>query len=153
MRTIQNKGRIFLFKALLTIYVLFFLFVFVYKYLWMPDTSKIWLWAAVLPILAFLATLSNWPVHFHALSTDDGVLIQTRKLFFKKEKSLVINKANFDGFYDTGHRFLGLKVLDEKDQLRKHKIKVSWISLKDLRALEQKLNEINPYAKRKDLEG
>lgn len=146
MKDISNKGRVNRFKYLLYFYGLFVVFIFVYKYIIAPDLPKLILLVAFAPIFGFVSSFINWPVYVRATETDEGLAINTQKLFSKKQKSLYVNKYNFDSYFETDHLHIGLNVLDENDKLKKRKIKVSWMRLKDLRALEEKLKEINPYA-------
>lgn len=146
MKDISNKGKVNRFKYLLYFYGLFIVFIFVYKYIIAPTTPAIVLLAGLAPIFGFMSSLVNWPIYLHAVEAQDGMVINTRKLFSKKQSSLLITKYNFDSYFETDHLHIGLNLLDEDDQLIKHKIKVSWLRIKDLRALEDKLREINPYA-------
>lgn len=146
MKDISNKGRVNRFKYLLYFYGLFVVFIFVYKYIIAPDLPKLILLVAFAPIFGFVSSFINWPVYVRATETDDGLAINTQKLFSQKQKSLYVNKYNFDSYFETDHLHIGLNVLNENDKLKKHRIKVSWMRLKDLRALEEKLKEINPYA-------
>ncbi|WP_286756355.1 hypothetical protein [Roseivirga sp. UBA838] len=146
MKDINNKGRVNRFKYLLYFYGLFVLFMFVYTFIIAPDLPRLILLAAFAPLFGFMSSFVNWPVYVHATEADGGVVINTQKLFSKKRNSLVVTKYNFDSYFETDHLHIGLNVLDEEEKLRKHRIKVSWLGLKDLRALEEKLKEINPYA-------
>ena len=146
MKDINNKGKVNRFKFLLYFYGLFIVFIFVYKFLIAPDTPSILLLAAFAPIFGFMSSIVNWPIYLHAVEAEDGMLINTRKLFSKKQHSLMVTKYNFDSYYETDHLHIGLNLLDKDDKMQQHKIKVSWLRLKDLRALEEKLRDINPYA-------
>lgn len=146
MKDIDNRGRINRFKYLLYFYGLFVLVVFVYKFILAPELPTLFLLAAFAPIFGFISYLMNWPVHLQATELEEGLMIKTKPLFSNQSKSVLLNKYNFDSYFETDHLHIGLQVLDEKDRLKKHKIKVSWMRLKDLRALEEKLREINPYA-------
>jgi len=146
MKDIDNRGRVNRFKYLLYFYGLFVLVIFGYKFIIAPELPNLILLAAFAPIFGFMSSIVNWPVHLQATEVNDGLLIKTKRLFSKKQKNLMVNKYNFDSYYETDHLHIGLNVLDEKDHMQKHKIKVSWMRLKDLRALEEKLREINPYA-------
>lgn len=146
MKDIDNKGRVNRFKYLLYFYGLFVAVIFIYKFIFAPELPNLILLAAFAPIFGFTSSIINWPVHLQATEVEEGVMIKTKKLFSKKSKSLILTKYNFDSYYETDHLHIGLQVLDDQDKLRKHKLKVSWIKLKDLRALEEKLREINPYA-------
>ena len=77
---------------------------------------------------------------------EGGMVVNSQKLFSKKQDSLLITKFNFDSYFETDHLHIGLNMLDEEEKMKQHKIKVSWMKLKDLRALEDKLREINPLA-------
>lgn len=131
---------------MLYVYGLFVLVIFVYKFIFAPELPNLILLVALVPILGFLSSLVNWPVYLQTTEVNDGLLIKTKRLFTSKQKSLLLNKYNFDSYFETDHLHIGLNVLDDKEQMQKHKIKVSWMRLKDLRALEEKLREINPYA-------
>lgn len=146
MKDINNKGRVNRFKYLLYFYWLFVVFMFIYKFIIAPDLPNLILIAAFAPIFGFMSSFVDWPVYVLAAEAQDGLVINTQKLFSKKQKSLLINKYNFDSYFEIDHLHIGLNVLDENDKLTKHRIKVSWMRLKDLRALEEKLKEINPYA-------
>jgi len=146
MKDINNKGRVNRFKFLLYFYGLFVVFMFVYKFIIAPDLPNLILLAAFAPLFGFMSSFVNWPVYVHAAEADGGMVINSQKLFSKKQNSLLITKYNFDSYFETDHLHIGLNVLDEDDKLKKHRIKVSWMRLKDLRALEEKLKEINPYA-------
>lgn len=146
MKDIDNRARVNRFKYLLYVYGLFVIAVFIYKFILAPELPNLFLLAAFAPLFGFVSSLLNWPVHLLVTEVEEGVLIKTKALFASKSRSLLINKYNFDSYYETDHLHIGLQVLDEKDRLKKHKIKVSWMRLKDLRALEEKLREINPYA-------
>ncbi|HEY9117110.1 MAG TPA: hypothetical protein VIN11_04740 [Roseivirga sp.] len=146
MKDISNKGRVNRFKYLLYFYGLFVVFMFIYKFIIAPELPNLILIAAFAPIFGFMSSFVNWPVYVLAAEAQDGLVINTQKLFSKKQKSLLITKYNFDSYFETDHLHIGLNVLDENDKLKKHRIKVSWMRLKDLRALEEKLKEINPYA-------
>ena len=99
------------------------------------------------PIFGFMSSIVNWPVYTQVVPAEkNGILIITRKLFKKEQQSLLVNRFNFDSYYETDHLHLGLNILDEDDNMIKHKIKVSWLKLKDLRAFEEMLKEINPHA-------
>ena len=93
-----------------------------------------------------MSSFVNWPVYIHASEAEGGMVVNSRRLFSKHQKSLLINKYNFDSYFETDHLHIGLNLLDEEENMKQHKIKVSWMRLKDLRALEEKLREINPYA-------
>lgn len=146
MKDINNKGRVNRFKYLLYFYGLFVVFMFIYKFIIAPDLPNLILIAAFAPIFGFMSSFVNWLVYVLAAEAQDGLVTNTQKLFSKKQKSLLITKYNFDSYFQTDHLHIGLNVLDENDKLTKHRIKVSWMRLKDLRALEEKLKEINPYA-------
>lgn len=73
-------------------------------------------------------------------------MVNSQRLFSKKQTSLLITKFNFDSYFETDHLHIGLNILDEEEKMQQHKVKVSWMKLKDLRALEDKLREINPHA-------
>jgi len=146
MKDIDNRGRVNRFKYLLYFYGLFVLVIFVYKFIFAPELPNLILLAAFVPIFGFISSLVNWPVYLQTTEVNDGLLIKTKSLFSSKQNSLLINKYNFDSYFETDHLHIGLNVLDDKEQMQKHKIKVSWMRLKDLRALEEKLREINPYA-------
>jgi hypothetical protein len=118
----------------------------VYRYIIAPDITGFILLVAFAPIFGFMSSIVNWPVYLTAIETENGVVVNIQKLFSKMEKSILINKYNFDSYFETDHLHIGLNILDSQDQMVKHKIKVSWLRIKDLRALEDKLKEINPYA-------
>ena len=146
MKEINNKGRVNRFKYLLYFYGLFVVFMFIYKFIIAPELPNLILIAAFAPIFGFMSSFVNWPVYVLAAEAQDGLVINTQKLFSKKQSSLLITKYNFDSYFETDHLHIGLNVLDENDKMKKHRIKVSWMRLKDLRSLEEKLKEINPYA-------
>lgn len=146
MKDIDNRGRVNRFKFLLYFYGLFVLVIFAYKFIFAPELPNLILLAAFAPIFGFMSSIVNWPVYLQTTEVNDGLLIKTKRLFSSKQNSLLINKYNFDSYYETDHLHIGLNVLDDNEQMQKHKIKVSWMRLKDLRALEEKLREINPYA-------
>jgi hypothetical protein len=146
MKDIDNRGRVNRFKFLLYFYGLFVLVIFAYKFIIAPELPNLILLAAFAPIFGFISSIVNWPVYLQATEINDGLLIKTKALFSSKQNSLLINKYNFDSYFETDHLHIGLNVLDDKEQMQKYKIKVSWMRLKDLRALEEKLREINPYA-------
>ena len=146
MKVIDNRGRVNRFKYLLYFYLLFVLAILFYKFILAPETPSLLLLTAIVPIFGFASSFINWPVHLQVTEVNEGIMIKTKPLFASKSKSLLVDKYNFDSYFDTDHLHIGLKVLDEHQQLKKHKIKVSWMRLKDLRALEDKLREINPYA-------
>lgn len=146
MKDIDNRGRVNRFKFLLYFYIIFVLVVFVYKFIIAPELPGLFLLAAFAPLFGFMSSLINWPVHLQITEIEEGILIKTKPLFAGKSKSVLLNKYNFDSYFETDHLHIGLQVLDEQDKLKKHKIKVSWMRLKDLRAFEDKLREINPYA-------
>ena len=146
MKDIDNRGRVNRFKYLLYFYGLFVLVIFAYKFIFAPELPNLILLAAFAPIFGFMSSIVNWPVYLQTTEVNDGLLIKTKRLFSSKQNSLLINKYNFDSYYETDHLHIGLNVLDDKEQMQKYKIKVSWMRLKDLRALEEKLREINPYA-------
>ena len=146
MKDINNKGKVNRFKFLLYFYGAFIVFIFVYKYLIAPETPGLVLLAAFAPLFGFMSSIVNWPIYVHAVEAEDGMVVNTRRLFSKKQHSLLISKYNFDSYFDTDHLHIGLKLLDKDDNMQQHKLKVSWLRLKDLRALEEKLKEINPYA-------
>ena len=135
MKDINNKGRVNRFKFLLYFYGLFVVFMFIYKFIIAPDLPNLILIAAFAPLFGFMSSFVNWPVYVHAAEADGGMVINSQKLFSKKQKSLLLTKYNFDSYFETDHLHIGLNVLDENDQLKKHRIKVSWMRLKDLRAL------------------
>ncbi len=93
-----------------------------------------------------MSSFVNWPVYVHAVEADGGMVINLQKLFSKNQTSILVTKYNFDSYFETDHLHIGLNILDEEDNLKQHKIKVSWMRLKDIRALEEKLKEINPLA-------
>ena len=146
MKQISNKGKVNRFKFLLYFYLLFVVFIFFYKYIIAPDMTSLVLLVAFAPIFGFMSSLVNWPIYLTAMDAENGIVVNTKKLFSKKEKSLLITKYNFDSYYETDHLHIGLNILDSDDKMVKHKIRVSWLRIKDLRALEEKLREINPYA-------
>lgn len=146
MKDISNKGKVNRFKFLLYLYGLFVVFIFVYRFIISPDLPNLILLAAFAPLFGFMSSFINWPVYILAAEAEEGLLIKSQKLFSKKQTSLLVTKYNFDSYFETDHLHIGLNVLDENDKLKKHKVKVSWMRLKDLRALEEKLREINPYA-------
>lgn len=146
MKNIDNKGRVNRFKYLLYFYGLFVVAMFAYKFLLAPELPDLILLAAFAPVFGFMSSLVNWPVYLQTTEVNDGLLIKTQRLFSGKHKTIIVNKYNFDSYYETDHLHIGLNVLDDNEQMQKHKIKVSWLKLKDLRALEEKLREINPYA-------
>lgn len=146
MKDISNKGKVNRFKFLLYFYGLFVVFIFVYRFIISPDLPNLILLAAFAPLFGFMSSFINWPVYILAAEAEEGLLIKSQKLFSKKQTSLLVTKYNFDSYFETDHLHIGLNVLDENDKLKKHKVKVSWMRLKDLRALEEKLREINPYA-------
>ncbi|MGK0488943.1 MAG: hypothetical protein ACJAXB_002131 [Candidatus Endobugula sp.] len=146
MKQISNKGKVNRFKFLIYFYLLFVVFIFVYKYIIAPEMTGFILLVAFAPIFGFMSSLVNWPIYLTAIQAEDGMVINTRKLFSKKEKSIYVTKFNFDSYYETDHLHIGLNILDSQDQMCKHKIRVSWLSIRDLRALEGKLKAINPYA-------
>ena len=147
MKEINNNGKVNRYKYLLYFYGLFIVFIFVYKFVFLPELSNIILLAAVAPVFGFMSSIVNWPVYTHVVPAEKGgILINTRRLFSKKQNSLFVNKYNFDSYFETDHLHLGLNILDENDQMQQHKVKVSWLKLKDLRAFEEKLREINPHA-------
>ncbi len=146
MKDINNKGKVNRFKFLLYFYGLFVIFIFVYKYIISPELPGLILLAAFAPLFGFMSSFINWPVYIHATEAEGGMVVNTNKLFSKKRNSLLINKYNFDSYFETDHLHIGLNILDEDEKMKQHKIKVSWMRLKDLRALEEKLKEINPYA-------
>ena len=109
--------------------------------------SNIILLAAIAPAFGFMSSIVNWPVYTQVVPADkNGILIITRRLFSKEKHSLLVNNFNFDSYFETDHLHLGLNVLDEEDNLVKHKVKVSWLKLKDLRGFEEMLRDINPHA-------
>lgn len=146
MKDIDNRGRVNRFKYLLYFYGVFVLVIFAYKFIFAPELPNLILLAAFAPIFGFMSSIVNWPVYLQTTEVNDGLLIKSKRLFSSKQNSLLINKYNFDSYYETDHLHIGLHILDDKEQMQKHKIKVSWMRLKDLRALEEKLREINPYA-------
>lgn len=146
MKDIDNRGRVNRFKFLLYFYLVFVLIVFVYKFIIAPELPGLFLLVAFLPLLGFMSSLINWPVHLQVTEIEEGIMIKTKPIFTSKSKTVLVNKHNFDSYYETDHLHIGLQVLDERDRLKKHEIRVSWMRLKDLRAFEQKLREINPYA-------
>lgn len=150
MKEISNKGKVNRFKFLLYFYLLFVVFIFVYKYLIVPEMTSLVLLVAFAPIFGFMSSLVNWPLYVQVVEAEGGVVINTQKLFSKKQNSLLVNKYNFDSYFETDHLHIGLNILNEQDELKKHKIRISWLRIKDLRALEEKLREINPYAPVKD---
>ncbi|MGW8123369.1 hypothetical protein ACV07N_11975 [Roseivirga echinicomitans] len=146
MKQISNRGKVNRFKYLLYFYLLFIVLIFVYKYIIRPDISSLILLVAFAPLFGFMSSLVNWPLYITAMETADGVAINTKKLFSKKENSITVTKYNFDSYYETDHLHIGMNLLDKDDKLQKHKLRISWLRIKDLRALEEKLREINPYA-------
>ena len=146
MKDIDNRGRVNRFKYLLYFYGLFVVMLFIYKFIIAPELPNLILLAAFAPIFGFMSSLVNWPVHLQVAEVDDGILIKSKSLFASQSKNILVNKYNFDSYYETDHLHIGLQILDDQEKLKKHKIKVSWMKLKDLRALEEKLREINPYA-------
>ena len=153
MKDINNKGKVNRFKYLIFFYGAFIVFIFIYKYLIAPSTPAIVLLAGFAPIFGFMSSLVNWPLYLHAVDAEDGMVINTRRLFSKKQNSLLITRYNFDSYFETDHLHIGLNLLDADDNLKQHRIKVSWLRLKDLRALEEKLREINPHAPTNKEEG
>ena len=146
MKKISNSAKVNRYKFLIYFYLLFVVFIFVYKYIISPEVTTLILLVAFAPVFGFLSSLVNWPLYVTVIETEEGVVISTKKLFSKKEKSILVNKYNFDSYYETDHLHIGLNILDKHDQLQKHKLRISWLRIKDLRALEEKLREINPYA-------
>lgn len=146
MKEINNKGRVNRYKYLLYFYGLFIVFILFYKFVYLPDLSNIILLAAVAPIFGFMSSFVNWPVYLQAVEAKGGLVINTRRLFSKKQDSILITKYNFDSYFETDHLHLGLNILDEDDKLQPHRVKISWMRIRDLRALEDKLREINPHA-------
>lgn len=146
MKDINNKAKVNRFKFLLYFYGLFVVFMFVYKYILAPELPGLILIAAFAPLFGFMSSFINWPMYIHAVEADGGMVINMKRLFSKQQKSLLINKYNFDSYFETDHLHIGLNILDEEEKMQQHRIKVSWMRLKDLRALEEKLKEINPYA-------
>ena len=146
MKDINNKGKVNRFKYMLYFYGLFIVFVFIYKYIIAPELPGLILLAAFAPIFGFMSSIINWPVYIHASEAEGGMVVNSQKLFSKKQDSLLITKFNFDSYFETDHLHLGLNMLDEEEKMKQHKIKVSWMKLKALRALEDKLREINPLA-------
>ncbi len=151
MKEINNKGKVNRYKYLLYFYGLFIVFIFVYKFVFLPEMSNIILLAGVAPVFGFMSSIVNWPVYTQVVPAEkNGILINTRRLFSKKQNSLLINNYNFDSYFETDHLHIGLNILDDEENMNQHKIKVSWLKLKDLRAFEEMLKEINPYAPVKD---
>ncbi len=146
MKDINNKGKVNRFKYMLYFYGLFIVFVFIYKYIIAPELPGLILLAAFAPIFGFMSSIINWPVYIHASEAEGGMVVNSQKLFSKKQDSLLITKFNFDSYFETDHLHIGLNMLDEEEKMKQHKIKVSWMKLKVLRALEDKLREINPLA-------
>lgn len=146
MKDINNKGKVNRFKYMLYFYGLFVVFIFIYKYIIAPELPGLILLAAFAPIFGFMSSIINWPVYIHASEADGGMVINSKKLFSKKQDSLLITKFNFDSYFETDHLHIGLNLLDEEEKMQQHKVKVSWMKLKDLRTLEDKLREINPHA-------
>ena len=146
MKDINNKGKVNRFKYMLYFYGLFIVFVFIYKDIIAPELPGLILLAAFAPIFGFMSSIINWPVYIHASEAEGGMVVNSQKLFSKKQDSLLITKFNFDSYFETDHLHIGLNMLDEEEKMKQHKIKVSWMKLKDLRALEDKLREINPLA-------
>ncbi|MBO3699887.1 hypothetical protein [Roseivirga sp. E12] len=146
MKDINNKGKVNRFKFLLYFYGLFVVFIFIYKFIIAPELPGLILLAAFAPIFGFMSSVINWPVYIHATEADGGMVINSQRLFSKKQDSLLINKYNFDSYFETDHLHIGLNILNTEEEMLQHKIKVSWMKLKDLRALEEKLREINPHA-------
>ncbi len=147
MKEINNNAKVNRYKYLLYFYGLFIVFIIFYKFYYLPHMNNIILLAGVAPIFGFLSSLVNWPVYTQVAEADkDGILIITKRLFSKTKHSLLINKYNFDSYFETDHLHLGLNILDKEENLIKHRVKVSWLKLKDLRAFEEMLKEINPHA-------
>lgn len=146
MKQISNSAKVNRYKFLIYFYLLFVVFIFVYKYIIRPEVTALVLLVALAPIFGFLSSLVNWPIYMTVIEADEGVVINTKKLFSKKENSILVNKYNFDSYFETDHLHIGLNILDKNDELQKHKLRISWLRLRDLRALEEKLREINPYA-------
>jgi len=146
MKDINNKAKVNRTKFIFYFYIAFLIFVFVYKYIIAPSTPGIVILAGFAPVFGFLSSIVNWPTYLHATDAEDGMVVNTRRLFSKKQHSLLITRYNFDSYFETDHLHIGLNILDADDNLQKHRIKVSWLKLKDMRALEDKLREINPHA-------
>ena len=146
MKDINNKGKVNRFKFLTYFYGLFVVVLFVYKFIISPELPSLILLAAFAPLFGFISSFVNWPVYIHAVEADGGMAINMKKLFSKNQTSLLVNKYNFDSYFETDHLHIGLNILDDDEKMQKHKIKVSWMRLKDIRTLEEKLKEINPLA-------
>lgn len=146
MKDINNKSKVNRFKFLLYFYAAFVIFLFIYKFIISPELPGLILLAAFAPLFGFMSSFVNWPVYVNAVEADGGMVINLKKLFSKTQSSLLITKYNFDSYFETDHLHIGLNILDEQENLKQHKIKVSWMRLKDIRALEEKLKEINPLA-------
>lgn len=146
MKDINNKGKVNRFKFLLYFYGAFVVFLFIYKFIIGPDLPGLVLLAAFAPLFGFMSSFVNWPVYVNAVEADGGMVINLRKLFSKHQTSILVTKYNFDSYFETDHFHIGLNILDENEEMRQHKIKVSWMRLKDIRNLEEKLKDINPLA-------
>ena len=147
MEKIDNKRRVNRYKYLVYFYGLFVVCVIFYKFLFLPEAANLILLSALVPLFGFMPIFFNWPVYVQAMDTDEGVMIHTRRLFSKEKHSLLLNSYNFDSYFKTDPLHIGLQALDDNDKLKQHKIKISWMRLKDVQALEEKLREINPYAR------
>ena len=146
MKDINNKSKVNRFRYLLYFYGAFVVFLFIYKFIIAPELPGLILLAAFAPLFGFMSSFVNWPVYVHAVEADGGMVINLKKLFSKSQTSILVTKYNFDSYFETDHLHIGLNILDEEENLKQHKIKVSWMRLKDIRALEEKLKEINPLA-------
>lgn len=147
MKEMDNRGKVNRHKYLLYFYGLLIVVILAYKFIFIPELSNILLLAAVAPIFGFMPLIANWPVYLQVEPADkNGILIITRRLFSKEKQTLLVNKFNFDSYFETDHMHLGLNVLDEADNMVKHRVKVSWLKLKDLRVFEEMLKDINPHA-------
>ena len=146
MKDINNKGKVNRFKFLVYFYIAFVVFLFVYKFIISPELPSLILLAGFAPLFGFMSSFVNWPVYVHAVEADGGMVINLKKLFSKEQNSILVTKYNFDSYFETDHLHIGLNLLDDEEKMQQHKIKVSWMRLKDIRALEEKLKEINPLA-------
>jgi len=131
MKDINNKSKVNRFKYLLYFYGAFIVFIFIYVYLIAPNTPQIVLLAGFAPIFGFMSSLVNWPLYLHAVEAEDGMVINTRRLFSKKQNSLLVTRYNFDSYFETDHLHLGLNLLDADDNLKPHRIKVCLLYTSD----------------------